>query len=87
MEILEWKHREHQEIMKYISLESYRIKWSLMTQAGSLCLRPVYSVHLQAKDILCDYQTGVLQNSPKMVLLFHLVEESVKLGDKILVFR
>ncbi|KAM3847775.1 helicase ARIP4 isoform 2-T5 [Vipera latastei] len=39
-----------------------------------------------AKDILCDYQTGVLQNSPKMVLLFHLVEESVKLGDKILVF-
>ncbi|XP_042741347.1 helicase ARIP4 isoform X1 [Lagopus leucura] len=39
-----------------------------------------------AKDILCDYQTGVLENSPKMVLLFHLVEESVKLGDKILVF-
>ncbi|XP_013928190.1 PREDICTED: helicase ARIP4 isoform X2 [Thamnophis sirtalis] len=39
-----------------------------------------------AKDILCDYQTGVLQNSPKMVLLFHLVEESVKLGDKLLVF-
>ncbi|NXD37684.1 ARIP4 Helicase, partial [Copsychus sechellarum] len=39
-----------------------------------------------AKDILCDYQTGVLENSPKMVLLFHLIEESVKLGDKILVF-
>uniref|UniRef100_A0A8C6X326 RAD54 like 2 n=1 Tax=Naja naja TaxID=35670 RepID=A0A8C6X326_NAJNA len=39
-----------------------------------------------AKDILCDYQTGVLQNSPKMVLLFHLVDESVKLGDKLLVF-
>ncbi|XP_054243250.1 helicase ARIP4 [Indicator indicator] len=39
-----------------------------------------------AKDILCNYQTGVLENSPKMVLLFHLIEESVKLGDKILVF-
>ncbi|XP_074861181.1 helicase ARIP4 [Carettochelys insculpta] len=39
-----------------------------------------------AKDILCDYQTGVLENSPKMVLLFHLIEESVKQGDKILVF-
>lgn len=42
---------------------------------------------LQAKELLTDYQTGVLENSPKMVLLFHLIEESVKLGDKILVFR
>ncbi|XP_069500208.1 helicase ARIP4 [Ambystoma mexicanum] len=39
-----------------------------------------------AKEIFCDYQTGLLENSPKMVLLFHLIEESVKLGDKILVF-
>nr|DBA18367.1 TPA: hypothetical protein GDO54_016620 [Pyxicephalus adspersus] len=39
-----------------------------------------------AKEILFDYQTGQLQNSPKMVLLFHLIEESMKLGDKILVF-
>lgn len=39
-----------------------------------------------AKDIFCDYQTGILENSPKMVLLFHLIEESVKLGDKLLVF-
>ncbi|XP_068109083.1 helicase ARIP4 [Hyperolius riggenbachi] len=39
-----------------------------------------------ANDILADYQPGVLQNSPKMVLLFHLIEESMKLGDKILVF-
>ncbi|EDL77272.1 Rad54 like 2 (S. cerevisiae) (predicted) [Rattus norvegicus] len=39
-----------------------------------------------AKDLLTNYQTGVLENSPKMVLLFHLIEESVKLGDKILVF-
>ncbi|KAM4721348.1 helicase ARIP4 [Rhinophrynus dorsalis] len=39
-----------------------------------------------AKEVLCDYQPGQLQNSPKMVLLFHLIDESMKLGDKILVF-
>ncbi|KAB5536776.1 hypothetical protein PHYPO_G00111240 [Pangasianodon hypophthalmus] len=39
-----------------------------------------------AKDIMSGYQTGVLENSAKMVLLFHLIEESVSRGDKILVF-
>uniref|UniRef100_A0A4W6DMD5 RAD54 like 2 n=1 Tax=Lates calcarifer TaxID=8187 RepID=A0A4W6DMD5_LATCA len=39
-----------------------------------------------AKDIMSNYQTGVLQNSAKMVLLFHLIDESVRRGDKILVF-
>ncbi|XP_016428465.1 helicase ARIP4-like isoform X2 [Sinocyclocheilus rhinocerous] len=39
-----------------------------------------------AKDIMTNYQTGVLENSAKMVLLFHLIDESVKRGDKILVF-
>ncbi|XP_063797460.1 helicase ARIP4 isoform X2 [Pseudophryne corroboree] len=39
-----------------------------------------------AKEIMSDYQTGVLQNSPKMVLLFHLIEDSMRLGDKTLVF-
>ncbi|XP_035243548.1 helicase ARIP4-like isoform X2 [Anguilla anguilla] len=39
-----------------------------------------------AKDIMANYQTGVLENSPKMVLLFHLIEESVTREDKILVF-
>ncbi|KAG9332444.1 hypothetical protein JZ751_014542 [Albula glossodonta] len=32
------------------------------------------------------YQTGILENSAKMVLLFHLIDESVRKGDKILVF-
>ena len=41
----------------------------------------------QAKDIMSNYQTGVLQNSAKMVLLFHLIDESVRRRDKILVFR
>uniref|UniRef100_A0A3Q1G1A9 Helicase ARIP4-like n=1 Tax=Acanthochromis polyacanthus TaxID=80966 RepID=A0A3Q1G1A9_9TELE len=39
-----------------------------------------------AKDIMSNYQTGVLENSAKMVLLFHLIDESVMRRDKILVF-
>uniref|UniRef100_A0A672YBB0 RAD54 like 2 n=1 Tax=Sphaeramia orbicularis TaxID=375764 RepID=A0A672YBB0_9TELE len=39
-----------------------------------------------AKDIMFNYQTGVLENSAKMVLLFHLIDESVRRRDKILVF-
>ncbi|KAM4587679.1 helicase ARIP4 [Odontesthes bonariensis] len=39
-----------------------------------------------AKDILSTYQEGVLENSAKMVLLFHLIDECVKRRDKILVF-
>uniref|UniRef100_A0AAQ6ACE2 RAD54 like 2 n=1 Tax=Amphiprion ocellaris TaxID=80972 RepID=A0AAQ6ACE2_AMPOC len=39
-----------------------------------------------AKDVMSNYQTGVLENSAKMVLLFHLIDESVMRRDKILVF-
>ncbi|XP_068170977.1 helicase ARIP4 [Antennarius striatus] len=39
-----------------------------------------------AKDIMSKYQTGILENSAKMVLLFHLIDESVRKRDKILVF-
>ncbi|TNM86466.1 hypothetical protein fugu_006696 [Takifugu bimaculatus] len=39
-----------------------------------------------AKEIMSDYKPGVLENSAKMVLLFHLIEESVRKGDKLLVF-
>ncbi|XP_028969754.2 helicase ARIP4 [Esox lucius] len=39
-----------------------------------------------AKDIMSNYQTGLLENSAKMVLLFYLIDESVNRGDKILVF-
>ncbi|XP_068453666.1 helicase ARIP4-like isoform X2 [Clinocottus analis] len=39
-----------------------------------------------ARDILYDYKPGMLEHSAKMVLLFHLIEESVRKGDKILVF-
>lgn len=36
---------------------------------------------------MSDYKPGILENSAKMVLLFHLIEESVRKGDKLLVFR
>ncbi|KAK5622419.1 hypothetical protein CRENBAI_003931, partial [Crenichthys baileyi] len=39
-----------------------------------------------AKELMYDYKPGILENSAKMVLLFHLIEESVKKGDKMLVF-
>ncbi|XP_028849328.1 helicase ARIP4-like isoform X2 [Denticeps clupeoides] len=39
-----------------------------------------------AKEIMSEYSTGILENSAKMVLLFHLIDESVRNGDKILVF-
>ncbi|XP_029006030.1 helicase ARIP4 [Betta splendens] len=39
-----------------------------------------------AKDIMSNYRTGVLENSAKMVLLFYLIDESVRRGDKILIF-
>ncbi|XP_029286537.1 helicase ARIP4 isoform X2 [Cottoperca gobio] len=39
-----------------------------------------------AKGILTNYHTGLLENSAKMILLFHLIDESVGRRDKILVF-
>jgi hypothetical protein len=41
----------------------------------------------QAKELMADYVPGLLENSAKMLLLFHLIEESVRKGDKMLVFR
>ncbi|CAL8278507.1 unnamed protein product [Boreogadus saida] len=35
---------------------------------------------------MADYVPGLLENSAKMLLLFHLIEESVRKGDKMLVF-
>lgn len=36
---------------------------------------------------MAGYKKGILENSAKMVLFFHIVEESVMSGDKVLVFR
>lgn len=53
-----------------------------------ICIFLVFHIlFLQAKEIMSGYQTGILENSAKIVLLFHLIEESVKKRDKLLVFR
>uniref|UniRef100_A0A4W4ERE5 RAD54 like 2 n=1 Tax=Electrophorus electricus TaxID=8005 RepID=A0A4W4ERE5_ELEEL len=63
--------------------------------ATSLKTRPYYLYimlcsllypYSHAKDIMAGYKTGILENSAKMVLLFHIIDESVKKGDKVLVF-
>lgn len=36
---------------------------------------------------MAGYTKGILENSAKMVLFFHIIEESIKSGDKVLVFR
>ena len=42
--------------------------------------------HCQADSIMKDYIPGVLENGGKMQILFTLIDESIRLGDKILVF-
>ena len=41
----------------------------------------------QASEIVSDYRMGVLEQSGKLVVLMEIIEESLKNGDKILVFR
>lgn len=50
----------------------------------------VFKAHLlslKVCNLLDEYETGVLQNGAKMVVLMEIIEKSVQLGDKILVFR
>ena len=42
---------------------------------------------LQPTSDIPNYQPGVLENSPKMVILAELIDRSVHVGDKILIFR
>lgn len=34
-----------------------------------------------------DYQPGVMKNGGKLVVLMEIIEESLKQGEKILIFR
>ena len=34
-----------------------------------------------------DYQPGVVENGGKIVVLMDIIEESLKLGEKLLIFR
>lgn len=39
-----------------------------------------------AKTVFKDYRTGVMENGGKLVVLMHIIEESLNLGEKVLVF-
>ena len=41
---------------------------------------------LQARDIMKNYKKNKLVHGGKMIVLFHILEESIRAGDKILVF-
>lgn len=43
--------------------------------------------HQPNSDYLKDYQPGAMVNSTKMFLLMHIIDMSVCIGDKILVYR
>ena len=44
------------------------------------------SCSLQARDIMKNYQPSKLHNGGKMVLLFEILEASINIGDRLLVF-
>ena len=44
-------------------------------------------IHPQPQSSLIGYETGILENGPKMVILLALLELSVAFGDKVLIFR
>ena len=47
----------------------------------------VYSQPNEALAMLPPYQTGRLDNSPKMVVAMEILDRSVQMGDKLLIFR
>ena len=47
----------------------------------------LFLVYPQPHSILPVYDTDVLENSPKMVILVQLLELSVANGDRMLIFR
>ena len=46
-----------------------------------------YKLSLQPSIALSNYKTGLLSNSPKMMVMMELIDRSVQLGDRVLVFR
>ena len=46
-----------------------------------------FKLSLQPSIALSNYKTGLLSNSPKMVVMMELIDRSVQLGDRVLVFR
>ena len=50
-------------------------------------IMPNFAVCLQPSSVIPTYQPGLLESSPKMLILVELIDRSVQLGDKILIFR
>ncbi|XP_067628188.1 helicase ARIP4 isoform X2 [Eurosta solidaginis] len=44
------------------------------------------TLHEWAIDLMKKYRPGIVENSPKMEILFCILNESVKLGDRVLLF-
>jgi len=42
---------------------------------------------LQAFDLMKDYVSGVIEHSGKMVILMEIIDECIRLQEKILIFR
>lgn len=42
---------------------------------------------LQVGDVFDEYESGLMDHGPKMVILNTLLEECLQIGDKVLVFR
>jgi len=42
---------------------------------------------MQAFDLMKDYLSGVIEHSGKMVILMEIIEQCVRLQEKILIFR
>ena len=47
----------------------------------------LWFLDVQAKNLFKDYQPGVMKNGGKLVVLMEIIEESLKQGEKILIFR
>ena len=52
-----------------------------------ICFIPFFAYLFQAQEMMKDYIPGLIENGGKLVLLMSLIEESIKNGDKIIVFR
>ena len=52
-----------------------------------MCLVSIRTFHQPSSDYIQDYQSGMMVNSTKMFLLMHIIDMSVCIGDKILVYR
>ena len=54
---------------------------------GSTAYIYISFICLQAEPLMKDYVEGLIENSGKFVLMHGILEESLAIGDKVLIFR